>query len=212
MYIYFKSFFDRLFAIVFILLLSPTLLLICIALKFSSIGTVFFVHPRPGLFGKTINVVKFKTMNDQKDKNGNLLPNHQRITRLGSFLRKSSLDEIPQLWNVIKGDISFIGPRPLEVRYLPLYTQEQNKRHNVTPGLSGWAQVNGRNAISWEKKFEYDLYYVANQSFWLDTKIFFLTVKKVFMGVDVNAGVKETVEPFDLYVKRKQHQTSHHHT
>ena len=143
-------------------------------------------------------------MNDKKDQEGNLLPNHKRITRLGAFLRKSSLDEIPQLWNVIKGDISFIGPRPLEMRYLPLYTKEQNKRHNVKPGLSGLAQVNGRNAISWDKKFEYDLYYVDNQSFFLDIKIFSLTLKKVIMGADVNAGVQETVEPFDVYLKRKQ--------
>jgi lipopolysaccharide/colanic/teichoic acid biosynthesis glycosyltransferase len=143
-------------------------------------------------------------MNDKKDEEGKLLPNHQRITRLGAFLRKSSLDEIPQLWNVIKGDISFIGPRPLEMRYLALYTKEQNRRHNVKPGLSGWAQVNGRNAISWEKKFEYDLYYVDNQSFLLDIKIFFLTLKKVFLGADVNARVQETVEPFDIYLKRKQ--------
>jgi lipopolysaccharide/colanic/teichoic acid biosynthesis glycosyltransferase len=204
MYVRLKSFFDRLFAIALLLLLSPILLLISIALKFSSIGTVFFVHPRPGLHGKKIYVVKFKTMNDKKDQEGNLLPNHQRITRLGVFLRKSSLDEIPQLWNVIKGDISFIGPRPLEMRYLPLYTKEQNRRHNVKPGLSGWAQVNGRNAIGWEKKFEYDLYYVENQSFLLDIKIFFLTLKKVFLGADVNAGVQETVEPFDVYLKRKQ--------
>ena len=203
MYVHFKSLFDKLFAITLLLLLSPILLIISIALKFSSIGTVLFVHPRPGLLGKTIYVVKFKTMNDKKDEEGKLLPNHQRITRLGAFLRKSSLDEIPQLWNVIKGDISFIGPRPLEIRYLPLYTKEQNRRHQVKPGLSGWAQVNGRNAISWEKKFECDLYYVNNQSFFIDIKIFFLTLKKVFLGADVNAGVKETVEPFDVYLKRK---------
>ena len=144
-------------------------------------------------------------MNDKKDQQGNLLPNYQRITRLGTFLRKSSLDEIPQLWNIIKGDISFIGPRPLEMRYLSLYTIEQNRRHNVKPGLSGWAQVNGRNAISWEKKFEFDLYYVDNQSLWLDTKILIMTLKKVIIGADVNAGVKETMEPFDVYLKGKQH-------
>lgn len=204
MYVHFKSFFDKLSAIALLLLLSPILLLISIALKFSSIGSVFFVHPRPGLHGKTIHVVKFKTMSDEKDPEGNLLPNHQRITRLGAFLRKSSLDEIPQLWNIIKGDLSFIGPRPLEVRYLPLYTKDQKRRHNVKPGLSGWAQVNGRNAISWEKKFDYDVYYVDNQSLWLDTKIFFLTLKKVFMAEDVNAGVQQTIEPFDSYLKRKQ--------
>ncbi|MEN9337279.1 MAG: hypothetical protein RLZZ500_2266 [Bacteroidota bacterium] len=204
MYIHFKSFFDKLFAITLILLLSPILLMVSIALKLSSIGTVFFVHPRPGFRGKTIYVVKFKTMNDQKDSMGNLLSNHQRITRLGAFLRKSSLDEIPQLWNVIKGNISFIGPRPLEMRYMPLYTKEQYRRHDVKPGLSGWAQVNGRNAIGWEKKFEYDLYYVDNQSILLDIKIFFMTLKKVFLGADVNACEKETVEPFDVYLKRKQ--------
>lgn len=202
MYVHFKSFIDRIFAMALFLLLLPILILVSIALKFSSVGAVFFVHPRPGLHGKTINVVKFKTMNDKKDDEGKLLPNHQRITRLGTFLRKSSLDEIPQLWNVIKGDISFIGPRPLEMRYLPLYTKEQNRRHNVKPGLSGWAQVNGRNLISWEKKFEYDLYYVDNQSIWLDTKIFFMTLKKVFRGAGVNVGERETVEPFDVYLKR----------
>lgn len=174
-------------------------------LKLSSIGAVFFVQPRPGLHGKTIYVVKFKTMNDHKDTMGILLPNHMRITRLGAFLRKSSLDEIPQLWNIIKGDISFIGPRPLEMRYLPLYTKDENKRHNVKPGLSGWAQVNGRNAISWQKKFEYDLYYVDNQNIWLDLKIFFMTLKKVYMRADVNSGDKETVEPFDVYLQKKQH-------
>jgi lipopolysaccharide/colanic/teichoic acid biosynthesis glycosyltransferase len=166
---------------------------------------VFFVHTRPGLHGKPINVVKFKTMNDNKDQEGKLLPNYQRITRFGAFLRKSSLDEIPQLLNIILGDISFIGPRPLEMRYLPLYTKEQNRRHNVKPGISGWAQVNGRNALSWDKKFEYDLYYVDNQSFILDLKIFFLTLKKVFIAADVNAGEKETMEPFDVYLKEKKH-------
>lgn len=205
MYVYFKSFFDRLLAIFLILLLWPILLLISIVLKFSSIGTVFFVHQRPGFYGRKIYLVKFKTMNDKKDQEGNLLPNHHRITRFGNFLRKSSLDEIPQLWNIIKGDISFIGPRPLEMRYLSLYTIEQNRRHNVKPGLSGWAQVNGRNAISWEKKFEFDLYYVDNQSLWLDTKILIMTLKKVIIGADVNAGVKETMEPFDVYLKGKHH-------
>lgn len=204
MYVRFKSFIDKVAAISLLLILAPILFLITIALKISSIATVFFVHPRPGLHGKTIYIVKFKTMSDEKDQEGSLLPNHQRITRLGAFLRKSSLDEMPQLWNIIKGDLSFIGPRPLEIRYLPLYTKEQNRRHNVKPGLSGWAQVNGRNAISWEKKFDYDLYYVDNQSLWLDTKIFFLTLKKVFMAEDVNAGVQETIEPFDIYLKRKQ--------
>lgn len=176
--------------------------MISLALRFSSIKTVFFIHSRPGLNGKIIKIIKFKTMNDNKDAQGNLLPNHERITPLGAFLRRSSLDEIPQLLNVIKGDISFIGPRPLEVRYLPYYTNEQNKRHSVKPGLSGWAQVNGRNAISWEKKFEYDLYYVSNQSFFLDVQIFLMTIKKVIVGDGVNATDNQTVEPLDVYINR----------
>lgn len=204
MYLFIKSILDRFVALVALIVLSPVLLVIAIALKFSSIKAVFFVHPRPGLHGKQINVIKFKTMNDNRDANGNLLPNNERITKLGAFLRRSSLDEIPQLINVVKGDVSFVGPRPLEMRYLPYYTQEQNRRHDVKPGISGWAQVNGRNAISWEQKFEYDLYYVDNQSFLLDLKIVLLTVKKVISGSDINASSSQTVEPLDVYLKRKQ--------
>jgi undecaprenyl phosphate N,N'-diacetylbacillosamine 1-phosphate transferase len=204
MYPRFKDFFDRVFAFFLLLILSPLFLLISISIRLSSIRTIFFVHPRPGLYGQTIKIIKFKTMNDKKDINGELLLNHQRITKLGAFLRKSSLDEIPQLINVIKGDISLIGPRPLEIRYLPLYSKEQNRRHEVKPGISGWAQVNGRNAISWEEKFNYDIYYVDNQSLRLDLKIFLLTIKKVVSGSDVNADPNQTVEPLDIYLRRKQ--------
>jgi lipopolysaccharide/colanic/teichoic acid biosynthesis glycosyltransferase len=207
MYPFIKSIIDRIVAIVALIVLSPILLIIAILLKLSSIKTVFFIHPRPGLHGKQINVYKFKTMNDKRDNHGNLLPNHERITKLGAFLRRSSLDEIPQLINVVKGDMSFIGPRPLEMRYLPYYTKEQNRRHDVKPGISGWAQVNGRNAISWEQKFEYDLYYVDNQSFWFDLKIVALTVKKVLAGSDINASQNQTVEPFDVYLNRKKNGT-----
>ncbi len=204
MYPYIKSFLDRLVALLALVVLSPILIIIAVALKLSSIKAVFFVHPRPGLHGKRIEVIKFKTMNDNRDAQGNLLPNNERITKLGAFLRRSSLDEIPQLINVVKGDVSFIGPRPLEMRYLPYYTKEQNRRHDVKPGISGWAQVNGRNAISWEQKFDYDLYYVDNQSFLLDLKILFLTIKKVIAGSDINASTTQTVEPLDVYLNRKQ--------
>lgn len=204
MYRLFKSLADRLFALFVLIIFSPFLVIIGIILKCSSIGEIFFVHPRPGINGKIINIIKFKTMNDKRDDSGKLLPNHKRITPLGAFLRRTSLDEIPQLFNILKGDVSFIGPRPLEVRYLSFYSEEQKKRHNVKPGLSGWAQVNGRNAISWEQKFEYDIFYVENQSFQLDLKIFFMTIKKVILRVDINAGENEIVEPFDVYLKKKQ--------
>lgn len=190
-------------ALVGLILLSPLLLIIAIMLKLSSIGKVFFVHQRPGLHCKPFYLVKFKTMNDKKDASGELLPNKDRITGFGRFLRNTSLDEIPQLINVLRGDISFIGPRPLEMRYLPLYTPEQIKRHEVKPGISGWAQVNGRNAISWEEKFRFDLYYVQNMSFTLDLKILWLTIKKVLIKEGVNSSADETVTPLDVYLKNK---------
>src|SRR5690554_5070528 len=174
-YLNFKYFMDKVLAFLLLILLSPFFIIIAVILRFSSIKKVFFIHQRPGLNCKPFYVIKFKTMNDEKDENGNLLPNTDRITKFGAFLRKTSLDEIPQIINVLKGDISFIGPRPLEMRYLPLYSEEQNKRHNIKPGISGWAQVNGRNAISWEKKFELDNFYVENVSLGLDIKIFLKT-------------------------------------
>lgn len=199
----FKYFIDRVLALVLLILLLPVFITIAIMLKFSSVGKVFFIHQRPGLRRKPFNLIKFKTMNDKRDATGILLPNSERITPFGSFLRKTSLDELPQLINVLKGELSFIGPRPLEMRYLPLYTERQNIRHSVKPGISGWAQVNGRNAISWEEKFELDIYYVHNISFLLDLKILFLTIQKVLTGSGVNANETQTVEPLDVYLKNK---------
>lgn len=205
-YLGFKYFADRILALILLVLLSPLFLVISLILRFSSVKHVFFIHQRPGLNCKPFNLIKFRTMNEKKDQEGNLLPNNQRITKFGRFLRKTSLDEIPQLINVLKGDISFIGPRPLEMRYLPLYTTEQNLRHSVKPGISGWAQVNGRNAISWEKKFELDIYYVKHVSLFLDLKIFFKTIIKVFQGSDINASATHTVIPLDVYLKMKKNE------
>ena len=203
-YLNFKYFMDKVFALFLLIFLSPLFIIIAVILKFSSIKEVFFIHQRPGLHSKPFHVIKFKTMNDEKDEKGNLLPNKDRITKFGAFLRKTSLDEIPQIINVLKGDISFIGPRPLEMRYLPLYTSEINKRHNIKPGISGWAQVNGRNAISWERKFELDNYYVDNVSFGLDMKILFKTIIKVFIGSDINASETHTIVPYDVYLKTRK--------
>ena len=204
MYLFFlKRLFDFIVSLVGLLVLFPLLLLIFIYLKLTIKGSPFFVHARPGLNEKIFHVIKFKTMNDKKDEFGNLLPNHLRITKVGSFLRKSSLDEIPQLLNVIKGDISLVGPRPLEVRYLEFYSTEQRKRHLVRPGITGWAQVNGRNSISWEQKFEYDNWYIENISFLLDMKILFLTVVKVFKSEGINMNKNETMIPFDVYMMTK---------
>lgn len=156
----------------------------------------FFLQSRPGLHEKIFKVIKFKTMNDKKDKDGNLLPDSKRLTSIGNFIRKTSLDEIPQLLNVIKGDMSLIGPRPLLVEYLPLYSEVQKKRHNVKPGITGWAQVNGRNAINWNQKFEYDVWYVNHLSFALDVRIFFLTIRKVFKSEGINSATAATMERF----------------
>lgn len=165
-------------------------------LMWSNNGKVFFFQPRPGLHGKIFDVIKFKTMNDAKDKNGSLLPDDKRLTAIGIFIRKTSLDEIPQLINVLNGDMSIVGPRPLLIEYLPLYNQQQKKRHGVKPGITGWAQVNGRNAISWKQKFAYDVWYVENQSFLLDLKILLLTVKKVFVAEGISSNTSITMEKF----------------
>ncbi|AFR35732.1 Sugar transferases involved in lipopolysaccharide synthesis [Riemerella anatipestifer RA-CH-1] len=167
-----------------------------ILLTISSEGKPFFFQKRPGLNERIFSIIKFKTMNDKKDAQGNLLSDAERLTVVGKFVRKTSLDEIPQLLNVIKGDMSLIGPRPLLPQYLPLYNEEQKKRHNVRPGITGWAQVNGRNAISWQQKFEYDAWYVHNLSLSLDIKILFLTVKKVFVSEGISQEGQATMEPF----------------
>jgi lipopolysaccharide/colanic/teichoic acid biosynthesis glycosyltransferase len=157
---------------------------------------ILFSQSRPGLYGKPFKMIKFRTMTDETDKNGLLLPDNKRLTSFGKWLRATSLDELPELWNVLKGEMSFVGPRPLLMEYLPLYSKEQMKRHNVKPGITGWAQINGRNAISWEEKFKLDVWYVENQSFWLDIKILMLTVKKVFKREGISAEGEATMPKF----------------
>ena len=191
-----KAVIDFLVALVGLLLLSPLFILISIALFIANNAKPFFLQKRPGKNGKVFKVIKFKTMNDKKDAQGILLPDADRLTAFGKIVRKTSLDEIPQLLNVIKGDMSLIGPRPLLEEYLPLYNEEQKKRHCVKPGITGWAQVNGRNAISWEKKFEYDVWYVNHVSFLLDLKILFFTVLKVFKSEGISSSTSITMEKF----------------
>ena len=194
---YFKRLFDFLIALIALLLLSPVFLLVTFGLFFANNGTPFFFQTRPGKDEKLFRIVKFKTMNDKKDSEGNLLTDAERLTRIGRFVRKTSLDEIPQLLNVLKGDMSIIGPRPLLVEYLPLYNETQKRRHYVKPGITGWAQINGRNAISWEDKFTLDVYYVENQSFLLDLKIIFLTIKKVLVSEGISQQGQATTTKFE---------------
>jgi lipopolysaccharide/colanic/teichoic acid biosynthesis glycosyltransferase len=183
-------------AVIGLLLLSPLFVIVTIGLYFANQGKPFFFQSRPGKNGKIFKIIKFKTMNDKKDIVGNLLSDGQRLTKIGKFVRKTSLDEIPQLLNVVKGDMSLIGPRPLLPEYLPLYDDIQKRRHEVKPGITGWAQINGRNTISWQRKFEYDVWYVENLNFLLDIKILFLTVKKVFKSEGINAKGSVTTEAF----------------
>ena len=190
-----KRLIDGVVSALLLLITFPFLLLVALLLYVFQ-GNVFFVHERPGKKEKTFKLLKFKTMTDQRDAMGKLLPDAQRLTKIGKFVRSTSLDELPQLWNVLKGDMSLIGPRPLLVRYLPLYDEHQKRRHEVKPGITGWAQVNGRNAISWEQKFEYDVWYVDHQSFWLDMKILYLTVLKVFKREGISAAGQATTEAF----------------
>ena len=179
------------------ILASPILLIVAILVRIKLGSPIFFRQARVGLNGEIFEMVKFRTMKDAYDAEGNLLPDEERLTAFGIFLRKSSLDELPELWNVLKGDMSLVGPRPLLVEYLPLYSEEQMKRHNVRPGITGYAQVNGRNNISWTKKFELDVYYVENFSLWLDIKILFQTVAKVLGQADINQEGNATVERFN---------------
>lgn len=197
----YKRFFKRLidFIIVFCVLVViwPILLIITLWLHFANKGAgTFFTQERPGRGGKVFKVIKFKTMMDERDADGNLLPDADRLTNVGRFVRSTSIDELPQLINVLKGDMALIGPRPLLVQYLPLYSKEQARRHDVRPGITGWAQVNGRNAISWMKKFELDVWYVDHCSFLLDVKIIFLTIKKVFVREGISQEGQATMEFF----------------
>ncbi len=193
---FFKPLFDFIISFTTFIILLPVFVIVVVILIIANKGKPFFLQQRPGLHGKIFKIIKFKTMNDSRDANGNLLSDSKRLTRAGKWIRKASLDEIPQLLNVIKGDMSLIGPRPLLVEYLYLYNDFQKKRHNVKPGITGWAQVNGRNAISWEQKFEYDVWYVNNLSLPLDVKIFFLTIKKIFKSEGINSTSAATMEKF----------------
>ncbi|WP_060873595.1 sugar transferase [Myroides odoratus] len=192
-----KRFFDFLIALIAFIVFSPLFLILVVFLAIANQGAgVFFFQERPGMNRRIFKVIKFKTMNDKRDKEGALLPDVERITKVGKFVRAASLDELPQLLNVIKGDMALVGPRPLLVKYLPLYNDFQNRRHEVRPGITGWAQVNGRNSISWNEKFTLDVYYVEHLSFILDVKILLLTVKKVFMRSGVNADDNTTMQAF----------------
>ena len=193
-----KRILDFCIAFVALLILSPILLVITLFLHFANKGAgAFFTQERPGKDVKIFKVVKYKTMTDERDADGKLLPDAQRLTKIGNIVRSLSIDELPQLFNVLKGDMSFVGPRPLLVKYLPLYSKEQMRRHEVRPGITGWAQVNGRNTITHTKKFEYDVWYVDNISFWLDVKILFLTIKKVFVREGISGEGIATAETFD---------------
>lgn len=191
-----KRIFDFLGALVGVLLLSPIIVIVAWKIRNNLGSPVLFHQQRPGLNGNPFDMVKFRTMKDAFDEDGNPLPDAERMTPLGHQLRNTSLDELPELWNVLKGDMSLVGPRPLLMQYLPLYTSRQARRHEVRPGITGWAQVNGRNAISWENKFELDVWYVENHSLWLDIKILFLTIKKVIAREGVSAEGCVTIEPF----------------
>ena len=192
-----KPFFDFLVSLIVLLCISPILIILIFLLALANNGKPFFFQKRPGKNGNIFKIIKFKTMTDETDEDGNLLPDSERLTKVGSFVRKTSMDEIPQLLNVVAGNMSIIGPRPLLPQYLKIYTQEQSKRHEVKPGITGWAQINGRNAISWNQKFEYDVWYVNNQSFLLDLKIIFLTIKKVIISEGINTENMATTEPFN---------------
>ena len=197
---FFKRCIDFVFVSIVLLVIWPVLFIIAIWLHFANKGAgAFFLQERPGKGGKIFKVIKFKSMTDERDATGKLLPDKQRLTKVGRFIRLTSIDELPQLINILKGDMAFIGPRPLLVQYLPLYSEEQHHRHDVTPGMSGWAQVNGRNNISWTKKFELDVYYVNHIGPMMDLKVFFTTIKKVLGREDINTttGQSATMDYFD---------------
>ena len=195
---FFKRVFDFTIALVALLLIGWFLALVAICLHFANKGAgAFFFQERPGKDGKIFKVIKFKTMTDERDANGELLPDEARLTKVGTFVRSTSIDELPQLINVLKGDMALIGPRPLLVQYLPLYSKEQMRRHEVRPGISGWAQCHGRNQISWTEKFKLDVWYVDNISLMTDLKVIFITIKKVLFREDINSDNDATMEDFD---------------
>lgn len=191
-----KTLIDTAIAFILLLITLPITVIITILLYVYNNGTPFFFQERPGLNGKLFRIVKFKTMNDKRDAQGNLLSDAERLTVVGAFVRKTSIDELPQLLNVLKGEMSLVGPRPLLPEYLLLYNNRQSRRHEVKPGITGWAQVNGRNTISWQQKFEYDVWYVENLSFPIDVKILYMTVLKVFKSEGINSNQAATIEKF----------------
>lgn len=195
---FFKRVLDILISGIALLLIGWFLLLVAIFLHFANKGAgAFFTQDRPGKDAKIFKVIKFKTMSDERDANGNLLPDEKRLTKVGKFVRSTSIDELPQLINVLKGDMSLIGPRPLLPKYLPLYSPEQMRRHEVRPGITGWAQCHGRNAISWKEKFELDVWYVDHCTLWTDIRVIFITIKNVLMRKDINSATAATMEAFD---------------
>ena len=191
-----KNIFDRTLALILFILFSPILLITALLIYWKMERPIFFRQKRPGLNEEIFGIYKFRTMTNETDKNGDLLPDDQRLVGIGKFVRSASIDELPQLLNVLKGDMSFVGPRPLLIEYLPLYSEKQKRRHDVKPGITGWAQVNGRNAISWEQKFDYDVWYVDHQSFWLDVKILWMTFLKVVKRSDISQEGQATMEVF----------------
>lgn len=197
MYPAIKSVLDILSAVLIIIVLSPILLGLTAVLYLQNNGQPFFQQRRPGFKERPFYLTKFKSMTDERDAKGQLLPDNERLTTVGAFIRKTSLDELPQLYNVLRGEMSIVGPRPLLFKYIPLYSQEQRRRHEVKPGITGWAQVNGRNSISWKRKFELDVYYADHQSFWLDLKILWLTVQKVLNREGVNQSAARPMQPFN---------------
>ena len=192
-----KTLFDKSLALLLIILFSPIYIIVSILILIKMGSPILFRQKRPGLHEQIFGIYKFRTMTNEKDENGELLPDDQRLVGIGKFIRSASLDELPQIFNVLKGDMSFVGPRPLLIEYLPLYNDRQKKRHDVKPGITGWAQVNGRNAISWEQKFEYDVWYVEHQSFWLDMKILWMTFLKVVRRSDISSDTAVTMEKFE---------------
>ena len=194
---FFKRILDFIISLTALICISWLLVIVTIWLHFANKGAgAFFLHPRPGKHGKIFKVIKFKTMTDERDSDGNLLPDEKRLTRVGRFVRSTSIDELPQLINVLKGDMSLLGPRPLLVQYLPLYSKEQMRRHEVRPGISGWAQCHGRNNLSWQDKFALDVWYVDHCTLWVDVKIIFITIIKVLRRSDINQDGNATMEPF----------------
>lgn len=199
-----KRIFDVIVSSVCLLLLSPVIIMIAILVAVKLGRPIFFRQIRPGLYRQPFDMIKFRTMTNKRDRNGNLLPNEERMTKFGSFLRSTSLDELPELINVFKGEMSLVGPRPLLMDYLPYFTKEQDLRHTVKPGITGWSQINGRNSINWDEKLKLDIWYVHNQSFWLDLKILFLTINKVIKKEGINYSESVAMPRFDEYMKKQE--------